>query len=51
MVAAVVVAVVHLGFLVYIVFGGFLALRNRAWLWPSVASTLYSAYVTLASFT
>ncbi len=51
MVAAVVVAVVHMGFLAYIVFGGFLALRRLAWLWPSIASTLYSAYVTLADFT
>jgi hypothetical protein len=50
-VAAVVVAVVHMGFLAYIVFGGFLALRRLAWLWPSIASTLYSAYVTLADFT
>ncbi len=46
-VAAVVVAVVHMGFLAYIVFGGFLALRRLAWLWPSIAATLYSAYVTL----
>ena len=51
MVAAVVVAIVHMGVLAYIVFGGFLALRGLAWLWPSVASTLYSAYVTLAHFT
>jgi Protein of Unknown function (DUF2784) len=49
--AAVVVAIVHMGFLAYIVFGGFLALRRLAWLWPSVASTLYAAYVTLADFT
>ncbi len=48
--AAVVVAVVHLGFLAYIVFGGFLALRGLAWLWPSIAATGYSAYVTLADF-
>ncbi|WP_169064005.1 DUF2784 domain-containing protein [Geodermatophilus dictyosporus] len=50
-VAAVLVAVGHLGFLAYIVFGGFLALRRLAWLWPSIATTLYSAYVTLAGFT
>ena len=49
-VAAVIVAVVHMGFLVYIVLGGLLALRSLAWLWPSVASTLYSAYVTLSGF-
>ncbi len=51
MVAAVAVAVVHMGFLAYIVFGGFLGLRRLAWLWPSIATTLYSAYVTLAHFT
>ena len=49
--AAVVVVVVHLAFLGYLVFGGFLALRSLAWLWPSIATVLYSAYVTLASFT
>ena len=51
MVAATAVVIVHLGFLAYIVFGGFLALRRLAWLWPSVVTTLYSAYVTLASYT
>ena len=51
LVAAMVVAIVHMGFLAYIVFGGFLALRRLAWLWPSVVTTLYSAYVTLASYT
>ena len=51
MVAAVVVAIVHMGFLAYIVFGGFLALRGLAWLWPSIGFTLYSSYVTLASYT
>jgi hypothetical protein len=50
-VAADVVVVVHLAFLAYIVFGGFLGLRKLAWLWPSIGTTLYSAYVTLASFT
>jgi hypothetical protein len=50
-VAAGLVALVHMGFLAYIVFGGFLGLRRLAWLWPSIAATLYSAYVTLASFT
>jgi hypothetical protein len=49
--AATVVVVVHMAFLAYIVFGGFLGLRRLAWLWPSIATTLYSAYVTLASYT
>jgi hypothetical protein len=50
-VAAAVVAIVHMAFLAYIVLGGFLALRRLAWLGPSIATTLYSAYVTLAGFT
>ena len=45
------VFVVHMGFLVYIVLGGFLALRRRALLWPHIATTVYAAYVTIASFT
>ncbi|MFP5371932.1 MAG: DUF2784 domain-containing protein [Actinomycetes bacterium] len=45
------VVVVHLAFLVYMVLGGFLALRRYALVWPRIATTLYSAYVTLASFT
>jgi Protein of Unknown function (DUF2784) len=49
--AATVVAVVHMAFLAYVVLGGFLALRRLAWLWPSIATTVYSAYVTLASYT
>ncbi|MGY1651081.1 DUF2784 domain-containing protein [Geodermatophilus sp. SYSU D01119] len=49
--AAAVVAVVHLAFLGYVVFGGFLALRGLAWLWPSLATTLYAAVITLAGFT
>jgi uncharacterized protein DUF2784 len=49
--AATVVAVVHLACLGYLVFGGFLALRGLAWLWPSVAMTVWSAYVTLAGAT
>ncbi len=51
LVAAGTVVVVHLAFLAYVVFGGFLALRNMAWLWPSIATTVYAAYVTLAGFT
>lgn len=51
LVAAAVVAIVHMAFLVYIVVGGFLGLRALAWLWPSIATTLYAAFVTLAEFT
>nr|WP_171058200.1 DUF2784 domain-containing protein [Modestobacter altitudinis] len=50
LVAAVVVAILHMGFLVYMVFGGFLALRRLAWIWPSIVSTLYSVYVTVTDF-
>ncbi len=44
--AAVIVAVVHLAYLVYAALGGFLALRNRAWLVPHIASTIWSITVT-----
>jgi hypothetical protein len=47
LVAAALVAVGHMAFLVYLVFGGFLALRRLAWLWPHLASTAWSVYVTL----
>jgi ribose/xylose/arabinose/galactoside ABC-type transport system permease subunit len=50
-VAAAVVVVVHMAFLAYIVFGGFLGLLRPVLLWPSIVATLYSAYVTLASYT
>jgi hypothetical protein len=50
-VAAGAVAVVHLAFLAYIVVGGFLGLRGLAWLWPSMGTTAYAAYVTLSGFT
>ncbi len=50
-VAALAVAIVHMAVLAYIVFGGFLALRSLAWLWPSIAMTLYAAWMTLAGFT
>lgn len=44
--AAGVVVVLHLAFLAYVALGGFLALRNRAWLWPHLASTAWSVVVT-----
>lgn len=37
----------HLAYLVYAAVGGFLALRNVAWLWPHLASTVWSFTVTL----
>lgn len=51
MVAAGVVVVVHLGFLAYLVFGGFLALRRFAWVWPHMVATAWSIYVTLTGYT
>ena len=49
--AAALVAIVHMAYMGYMVFGGFLALRRFAWLWPHIVSTLYSIYVTTTSFT
>ncbi len=51
LVAAAVVVVLHMAYLVYMVFGGFLALRRFAWIWPHMVSTIYSVYVTTTSFT
>ena len=51
LVAAAVVAFLHMAFLVYMVVGGFLALRRFAWIWPSIGVTIYSVYVTLTDFT
>ena len=45
--AAGLVAAGHMAFLVYLVLGGFLALRRLAWLWPHLVSTAWSVYVTL----
>ena len=51
LVLADVVVVVHMAFLVYMVLGGFLALRRVTLVWPHMATTIYAAYVTIASFT
>ena len=48
LIAAKLVMVVHMGFLAYLVLGGFLALRRFALLWPSIVATAYSIWVTLA---
>ena len=45
--AAALVAVAHMAFLVYLVLGGFLALRRLAWLWPHLACTAWSVHITL----
>jgi hypothetical protein len=47
LVAAAVVAAGHMAFLVYLVLGGFLALRRLAWLWPHLACTAWSVHITL----
>jgi hypothetical protein len=49
LIAAGVVIVVHLAYLVYAAVGGFLALRSLVWLWPHIASTLWSVLVTVTS--
>jgi hypothetical protein len=40
-----------MGFLAYMVVGGFLALRRFALIWPHIVTILWSVYVTLASYT
>ena len=45
------VVLLHLGFLAYMVLGGFLALRRFGLIWPHVGVIVYSFYVTLTSFT
>jgi hypothetical protein len=51
LVLADVVVALHMGFLVYMVVGGFLALRRFGLIWPHVGVIVYSFYVTLTSFT
>ncbi|MFD2092942.1 DUF2784 domain-containing protein [Blastococcus deserti] len=51
LVAAELVVAVHMAYLAYMVFGGFLALRWFRWIWPHMLSTVYSIYVTTTSFT
>lgn len=49
--AAGIVVIVHLAYLVYMVIGGFLALRSLIWLWPHFASTIWSVTVTVTAIT
>lgn len=49
LIAAGVVIVVHLAYLVYAAVGGFLALRSMVWLWPHLVSTVWSVLVTLTA--
>jgi hypothetical protein len=51
LVVAQAVVVLHMAFLVYMVLGGFLALRWFRLIWPHVGVIVYSFYVTLTSFT
>ncbi|MFD2091991.1 DUF2784 domain-containing protein [Blastococcus deserti] len=50
-VAAGLVVAVHMGYLAYMVFGGLLALRWFAWIWPHMVATVWAAYVTLTGST
>lgn len=47
LIAAGVVVLLHLAYLVYATVGGFLALRSLVWLWPHLVSTIWSITVTL----
>ncbi len=47
MIAAGLVAAGHMAFLVYLVLGGFLALRRLAWLGPHLGCTAWSVFITL----
>ena len=51
LVLAEVVVALHMGFLLYMVLGGFLALRRFRLIWPHVGVIVYSFFVTLTSFT
>ena len=48
LVAAALVAAVHMAFLAYLVLGGFLALRRFALIWPHLGSTVWSVWITLS---
>jgi hypothetical protein len=47
LIAAGVVVLLHLAYLVYATIGGFLGLRSLLWLWPHLVSTAWSVTVTL----
>lgn len=49
--AAGLVVVLHLAYILYAGLGGFLALRSRAWLWPHMVSTAWCLTVTLTGVT
>ena len=44
-----VVVVLHIGYLVYAAFGGFLALRGLSWMWLHLASSVWSVTVTVTA--
>jgi hypothetical protein len=44
-----VVVVLHIGYLLYAAFGGFLALRGLPWLWLHLASSVWSVTVTFTA--
>ncbi|MGH8965829.1 MAG: DUF2784 domain-containing protein [Actinomycetes bacterium] len=44
-----VVVVLHIGYLLYAAFGGFLALRGMSWLWLHLASSVWSVTVTVTA--
>ena len=42
--AAQAVVVVHLAYLLYVLFGGFLGLRSLRWLWPHAVTAFWGAF-------
>lgn len=49
MLAAQVVVVLHLAYLVYVVLGGFLGLRSLIWLWPHMITVAWGVFGLFAS--
>ena len=44
-----VVVALHIGYLVYAAFGGFLALRGLSWMWLHLTSSVWSVTVTVTA--
>lgn len=49
--AADAVLLLHFAFVIFAVFGGFLVLLDRRWMWLHIPSVLWSSIVNLASWT
>jgi hypothetical protein len=42
--------VIHLGFVLFVLFGGFLALRRRGWAWVHLPAALWGALIEFGSW-